>query len=572
MNDDQGSATDQGRGGGRRLLGAALLLPMLILWLLELVRPTLVTLRLSTQNVRIGRDAEAVGLANYRQLLASAPFAQARDFTALLTLERLLVVALVPLLLALAVNAFGRWVRLPARLLFTLPLAFFAPVGGAVAWSLAYNSTFGPFRGSGPILANVGSARAALLRMDALTTLALACGLGLIGYLFARRRGATALVWALSLCATLALAVQSFVPSFVLTRGGPANSTATLGLLTYTLGFQNLQLGVGAALSALILVLAGLPGIIVAILLAASKARLTLTTPRPAARSGRGLAAIVLLVVGLGALVACAYGAFPTLWLFLTSFKTNQEILRQPGILFPTAPTVAAYGRTGGTITDGRALLNTLVPPFLGVFAVQLPIAYLGALGIGTLRPLGRWSEWLLLPFAPWLFVTTLPLGIANFELLRAAGGLNEYASLVPPPTVAVALLFILTLGFKGATLAREAGRRESFLVGVIGPSLPLALLLALSAVIVAAQDLLWPLLVASSTVLWTVPVALVQSLARGATDVPLIAALLWRYALPGGIVVLLLLWVAQIFYVERLALETGRAQAHASDERHTMN
>jgi ABC-type sugar transport system permease subunit len=555
----------RGEGIGMRLGGLLLLLPMVILWLVALVVPTVRTVRLSTQNVRIGRESVGVGLANYRQLFGSAPFAQARDFTALLAIERVLVVALVPLLLALAVNAFGRWVRLPFRLIFTLPLAFFAPVGAAIGWSLAYNPTFGPFRGGGNPLGSAGGARLALLRMDALTTLALACGLGLIAYLLARRRGAVALIWALSVCATLALALQSFVPSFVLTRGGPANSTATLGLLTYTIGFQNLQLGAAAALSALLLALVGVLGVLGAILLAASGARLTLAPVRPPARSGRGLAAIVLLIVGLGAIVACAYGAFPALWSFAASFKTNQEILRQPGSFFPAAPAAVAYGRTAGAITDGRAFLNTLVPPLLGVFAIQLPVAYLGALGIGALRPLGRWSEWLLLPFAPWLFVTPLLLGIANFEQLRATGGLNRYGALIPPPTMTVALLFILTLGFKGQALARraarDAGQQQGFLVSVIGPSLPLALLLALAAVVLEAQELFWPLLVASSNTLWTVPVALVQALSRGATDVPSLAALLWRYALPGGIVVMLLLVVAQIFYVERLALEIGHLQ-----------
>lgn len=570
----RGAAPARGANhNGTRLVGLILLLPIVILWVVSLIVPTIRTMQLSTQNVRLGREALGVGLANYRQLFGSAPFAQARDFTALLALERLLVVAIVPLLLALAVNAFGRWVRLPLRLIFTLPLAFFAPVGGTIAWSLAYNPTFGPFRGGGTILGSSRSARLALLRMDALTTLALACGLGLIVYLIARRVAGRAVVWAITVCAALALALQSFVPSFVLTRGGPTNGTTTLGYLTYTIGFQNLQLGSAAALSTLILVPVALLGCLVAILIAASDARLTLApilSPR-APGGGRTLAVVGLLLLGLGTLAACAYGAFPALWSFAASFKTNAEILRQPGSLFPATPTTGAYGRTEGAITDGRAFVNTLVPPFLSVFAIQLPIAYLGALGIGALRPLGRWSEWLLLPFAPWLFVTALPLGVASFTRLQAEGGLNRYASLIPPPTTTIAMLFILTIGFKGAALAREAaheaGQRQSFLVGVIGPSLPLALLLALGAVVIAAQELFWPLLVASSNDLWTVPVALVQALSRGATDVPLLAALLWRYALPGGIVLLLLLWLAQILYVERLALETGRPQARRVEE-----
>lgn len=571
MNGQQHTGTSLGAqrdGFGMRLGGMLLLVPLAILWIVSFVLPTIRTVQLSTQNVRIGRDPVGVGLANYRQLFGSAPFAQASGFTALLTVERIVVVAIIPLLLALAVNAFGRRVRLPARLIFTLPLAFFAPVGGALAWSLAYNRTFGPLRGDGNVLGSPGGARLALLRMDALTTLALACGIGLIVYLIARGGAARAIVWGISLCATIALALQSFTPSFVLTRGGPANSTATFSTLAYTLGFQNLQLGSAAALGVLMLLPAALLGCFVAIVLAASGARLTITTPAVATGRGerRALALVGLLVIGLVALVACTYAAFPALWSFVTSFKSNAEVLRQAGGFFPAMPTLAAYGQTEHTITDGRAFLNTVIPPLISVLAIQLPIAYLGALGIGALRPLGRWSEWLLLPFAPWLFVTTLPLGVANFTALQAKGGLNRYASLIPPPTATVAMLFILTISFKGAALARRAvhdagGPRQSFLVGVIGPSLPLALLLTLGAVALATQELFWPLLVAGQNTLWSVPVALTQALSAGQVNAPLLAALIWRYALPGGIVVMLLLGLAQIFYFERLAFETGRPQ-----------
>ena len=89
--------------------------------------------------------------------------------------------------------------------------------------------------------------------------------------------------------------------------------------------------------------------------------------------------------------------------------------MAQSAAFLPAAPTLAAYERVAQAVPSERVWANTLVPPAMSIFLLQLPIAYLGALGIGALRPLGRWSEWLLLPFAPWLFITALPLGIRSW-------------------------------------------------------------------------------------------------------------------------------------------------------------
>ncbi|NED57537.1 sugar ABC transporter permease, partial [Micromonospora aurantiaca] len=64
---------------------------------------------------------------------------------------------------------------------------------------------------------------------------------------------------------------------------------------------------------------------------------------------------------------------------------------------------------------------------------VSVGAAFLGALGIGGLRPLGRRSEWLLLPFAPWLFVGIGPLSIAGFENVGTLDLINSFGALIPP-------------------------------------------------------------------------------------------------------------------------------------------
>ncbi|MEV0588973.1 hypothetical protein [Nonomuraea sp. NPDC050310] len=87
-------------------------------------------------------------------------------------------------------------------------------------------------------------------------------------------------------------------------------------------------------------------------------------------------------------------------------------------------------------------------------------VAYVGALGVGGLRPLGRHSQWLLLPFAPWLFTGTAPTVLASWLNVRSLDLLDTFVALVPPVAVSVPALVILTV------LCRGLARRE-------GPSCP---------------------------------------------------------------------------------------------------
>lgn len=592
------AATERGRAqssadssAGRIIGGLALLVPVVLLWIVALLRPTLRTLSLSRHNVRLGNaNSPSVGFANYSRVFDDAVFRAAREFTTLITIERVLIVAFVPLLLALGLNEFGRIARIPLRLLFTIPLALFAPVSVALMWLLAYNPQYGLFGTGRPVLADQAQARGALLRMDAFTTLGIACALGLIIYLIAlrgpgaaaptgRRVGPPLLItWLVLIFATIALALQSFTPSFVLTRGGPANRTNTLALLEYTYTFQNLQLGLGATVATLIMLLPALLGVITAVLIAASGLRLTVVPARKPVGllppSRKPLAAIGLALVGLGSVAAIFYGDLPTIWTGLTSLKGRAEVFGAAKTFFPSEPIFDAYARVAQAIPGGQSLGNTVLPVLIGVLCIQLPIAYLGALGIGALRPLGRYSEWLLLPFSPWLFITALPLGVANFQRLQGNGGLNRFISLIPSATYTIPLLFILTLGFKGGAVAWQAARDagqpagSSFLRHVILPSLPLAALLALATILIGMQDLFWPLVVTNSANLRTIPLALTQLTQQFATDVPLVAAAIWRLGLPRFLLLLPLFGLFQVFYLDRLALVTGMTPPPAPPRR----
>jgi ABC-type sugar transport system permease subunit len=151
-----------------------------------LVVPTVRTITLSLQKADLLTETEFVGLANYANLFQDGMFASTLSFTVLLVGERLLMVAIVPLLLALAISAFDRTLRLTTRLLFTIPLALAAPPMIALGWGLLLHPNFGLLAGR-PWLGSPGTARLAVLGIDALYSFGVACGIGLIVYLAALR-------------------------------------------------------------------------------------------------------------------------------------------------------------------------------------------------------------------------------------------------------------------------------------------------------------------------------------------------------------------------------------------------
>src|SRR5258706_7817932 len=351
------------------LLGLLLLLPAAVCCGSTLVAPSVQTFVLSQQAANGLGPGRNIGWDNYTHLATLPTIGRAAIFTLEIITVRVLAVAIVPLLLALAAGALNRWVRGGLRLLFTLPLALFAPTALAAAWLVA--------RAPGnSALATPAGAQGTILFLDGAQTLGLACGAGLIAYLAAQRmpadsagrrgglRSPLLLVWIVSALAAVASGLQSFVFPYVLTRGGPASSTTPLALAQFNLAFINLQLGSGAAVAMLSLAPLLVFGLVAGLLVAAGGARILSLGPdqRPASAGPALAAAAVVVVLGLAAFVVWISGQAP---------------------IFQTA----ALALGGGPTPAGPAgsLAADLAGP-LSVLLVQLPLAYLGALGIGAVR------------------------------------------------------------------------------------------------------------------------------------------------------------------------------------------
>lgn len=558
---------DTHRNPQQVILGLILLIPAALACIGSLIVPTLGTIITSFQKASLLLPRQFVGMANYVGLFQDPFFSLALRFTLTMVGVRLLAVIVVPPLLAVAVGTFGRAVRGAARLLFTIPLVLFVPIGIALTWRLALVPHRGFLADTGLSWANPLTVRPLLLTIDMLVTLGLACGVGLVFCLmglhdpadraFSRQRALKALVacWLIGILAVVALTLQSFTLCYVLTGGGPSSSTTTLAILQYAHAFRYFSFGAGTAIAVLTLVPAMLLGLGAGLIVVLAGLRLEAAPPeRPSPLIGKPVAAVLLvltLFIGFG---AWALGALPLPWTILSTLTSAPGAFRRLGEGWPA-----------WMIPLGRAWGNTIFPALIGVLLVQLPIAYVGALGIGALRPLGKRSELLLLPFSPWLFVTLVPLSVAIFGNVRAAEKLNTSAALISPLWLSVPMLFILTLFFKGQAPRWRAARAEgravlsAFVTRLILPSLPLALLLVSVALFVGMQSLYQPLLMVSSEESYTMSLSLWAS-GSILMDLDALAVGITAFALPVALLFFLIWGALQIFYLSRLALSADTA------------
>lgn len=551
-------------------LGWLLLMPAVAGMLISLLLPTVQTVLLSFRSGGILTPGTDVGMENYARLFgAGSAFWTALGFSLSLVLVPLVVALVVGPLLALALDRAGSRVRQAGRVVLSLSLIVFSPTAVAASWSRGFR----PGGSDGPggltaLLVDPGTAPAAMRLIIAAATFGVVCALAVLAFLPALRGespgrsvAGMAAVAAVVVLAMAAAGVQTFSAVLAMTRGGPRRSTHTPAVLQYDLAFVVAQPGRGAAVATLTGVLLGVLGLAAALVVVTSGMRLSLV-PRaggagpaaappvpphrpgqaapspgnvpvaaPAAHPGaegrRPTAAAV--VIGVAALVAVAGVTLVLTWPWAAA------------LLEPSTP-------TGG---GARVQINTWVPALTGA-VVSVGTAYLAALGIGGLRPLGRRSEWLLLAFAPWLFVGVGPLSVADWTILRGLGLVNTFPALIPPFLVSVPALFVLTLLCKG--LAERNGR--DLLGGVVRPSLPMAAILTGAVALVNAQDLLWPLLVAHERDLATAPVALFGQLGQFG---PLQADAGLTTPLPIVAIALIAVVAAQLLHLDRLALTVGR-------------
>ncbi len=529
-------------GNAAKLIGGLLVIPAAILTVLTLVVPTVRTVVTSLRSESLLRQAEStfVGFDNYDGVFDDPRLWPSLWFSLSLVVVPIIVAVVVAPLMAAALSWAGGWARVIARIALSLTLVVFSPVALAIAWQRT-------FRDDPARLADFDLVGGALRSSVAMMTFGVVCAVGVMIFLpvFRAREQrrpmwpalfATAGVAALGL---LAIGLQLFVVPFVMTGFGPANKTMTPVGLIYVNAFQRDRVGLGAAVATVLLVILAVLGVAAVLIVILSRLRVSLLPLRqqqPSAAPARNNpgAIVVAALVLIAVLVAVVLNARP--WLDALSGSAPAD---PPG----------TQGRTWSSAATGAV--------------VSVGVAYLAALGISGLRPLGRHSEWLLLPFAPWLFVGVAPLSIEFFLSLRDQGGLDTEAALDPPILASIVSLMILAILCRGQSqrwqhqVAAGAPAGDTFLRTVVLSTLPLAGLLVLVTVLINAQDLLWPLLVAMSPENGTTPLTLFRThgtLARAdfsvASATPLLAVVLGAAALIA----------VQALHLDRMVAATGKS------------
>lgn len=518
----------------RGLLGLLLLLPACGLCTVDQLWLSLSTLLASFKNLRISMDGDFVGLKNYIDMFTDRIFPTSLGYTTGVILVHILASAILPPLLAIAVHRFSQRGNRNARLWFTLPLAYFGPalaMFGPAFLREAWKPT---------------SLHITYLLFDGMVTLAVMSAVGVVVYLAVLRpqkevtslpTGTLFTTWLVTQLALVAYSLQSLNLLAFLVPG--RDGKFVLGhLLTQTI--RNGYFGLTASISVFMLLLAALLGIIVTVILVARKIQISHHSEEPASFSSNPS------IPGWVALVLGALAAF-----LVTAVPLGMSLVKAFGSF-----TSVEFGALV------RISLNTVLPSFLAALFIQLPVAYLAALGISVVKPFGKGSAWLLLLFSPWLFVTATPLAFAAFQNLRSADLLDSPLARTPPLLLNVPMLFLLTLFFKGQYESWQASGKEGspsmkeVFSHWLRPSLPLALFLMVISGLAAAQEVFTPYLSSFSREQQTMAIAVAQL--AGNFNPGSIAAMLALFGIPFFIVTFSVLAILQVTYLNKLEITNG--------------
>ncbi len=222
--------------------------------------------------------------------------------------------------------------------------------------------------------------------------------------------------------------------------------------------------------------------------------------------SGRGSLYAVLII---GAVVML----LPFVWMVSASLKPQPEIFQYPNELLPREPTLTAYGDVWERIPFARFFLNSVV--FAGgVTIISLFLDSLAAYALARLQFRGRevffWVVLIVLmvPFQ----ITLIPLFLTVFGL----GWLDTFPGLIVPRATNAFGIFMLRQFFLSLPrdfddAARIDGASEFRIYWQIALplSLPALATLGVFHYMYNWNDLLWPLIITTTTEMRTLPAGL---------------------------------------------------------------
>jgi len=228
------------------------------------------------------------------------------------------------------------------------------------------------------------------------------------------------------------------------------------------------------------------------------------------------------------ALVAALWLA-PTLWLAVTSLKTEKDVIVDHPAIFTTMPTVANYLHAFGKTGIARWLLNSLV---VSVVATGLTLALDSTIAYAIARIRFRGSKALFLFVLAGMMVPFEALIIQLYLEFNALGLINTLAAVIIPRLALPIGVFILVQFFKDIPAALEeaaymdgAGRWRIFRSIILPLGKAALVTVTILSFITAWNDFLWPLVAVSDSDKYTITVGIANFQGTHGTEYSLIMA-----------------------------------------------
>jgi hypothetical protein len=337
--------------------------------------------------------------------------------------------------------------------------------------------------------------------------------------------------------AVLASALQAFTVPYSITHGGLTNGTTTLAVQSFLFGFTDPSLQPAAKFGLIMVSLTGLVGLVSGILLVTTNLQVYVAKDQATPKS---LAGCVPLLAGSVSMLSAAVSC---LILFAGIFWTTHG-----------SGTLDLRLALAKADVIGSAV-GTEIGMSLAWLAIVVPTTYLAAFGIGALRPLGRFSEWLLLPFFPFFFISIVSLWSPFYLAIFRFHLFANPVALLYPFLVSVPFLVYLTFFFKGQTNRwRNADPHPSFFQAVVLPSWPVTVTFALVSALFAARDSFWSFLVPNG---FKTPGALLMS-ATETFDLSFFRIVILTLSVGTLLVFFPILAYLQVSVVDRLRIRVG--------------
>jgi multiple sugar transport system permease protein len=259
-------------------LGIILMLPGALLLMVFMAYPFLLGIWLSLTDSAIGRMGSYIGLRNFSDLITDSVFLQTAGNTLVYAMVTVPFKAVLGLCLALILNnrlRFGNPIRAAVMMPWIVPTAL-----SSLGWFMIFDAVFSPIswllRSLGVIRENINFLGAPVLAISSIClaniwrgtpffAIVILAGLQAVPqelHEAASIDGASAwhrfrhvtvpAILGVVLIATLLSMIWTFADFqliYVLTKGGPANTTHIFGTYAYQIGLSATQIGMGAAIA-----------------------------------------------------------------------------------------------------------------------------------------------------------------------------------------------------------------------------------------------------------------------------------------------------------------------------------